>query len=121
MIQGSGASGQSLDQQRDGGLFLWTKAFGRLQDQHECAVPRASRLVEQQLVRGDGQGDGQRPEGAETRLCAPRFVAPELGHVNGCQIGESLLGEAADAAGRHEALGELHAGTLAKGDFTRVS
>jgi hypothetical protein len=43
MIQGRGASGQSLDQQRDGSLFLWTELFGLLRipaNSAMCADPR---------------------------------------------------------------------------------
>lgn len=76
----------------------------------ELVLGAAFVRVENQLVGGDGECDGESAQDVKAGLVGAGFVASELGDVDADGVGEGLLGHAALFADRGEAVGEVHGG-----------
>lgn len=92
----------------DGLLFVGVELVDCFEVDGEVVGWLAVVVGEDELVGGDGEGDGESADGVECGLGVAGFVASDLGDVEVDGFGEGGLGVAALFAEMGELFGEVH-------------
>ena len=105
---GLGAQEGAFDEGADAVAFVWVELVERGEVVSKGLVSGAAFVfVEDEVVGGDCEGDGEGAEDVEGGLAGAGFVAADLGDVGAVGVGDGLLGEPALLAEGGESVAEL--------------